>query len=63
MYNRKLNENYLSTIIRLYENLKPKTSELPDPDSLAEEIKRVHLQCYILLNAPKASLLALNIDC
>lgn len=33
MYNRKLNKNYLSTILRLYENLKPKSLMPLFPDS------------------------------
>ena len=51
IYNGKLNKNCLTTRVRLYENLKPKLSmlPLPDPDSLDEELKRVHLQCYVLL--------------
>ena len=46
---RKVNENYLSKSMRLYENLKPKSSmpPSPDPDSFIEETKRVHLQCCV----------------
>ena len=34
----------------------------PDPDSLVEELKRVHLQCSFWLNPLKASFPSLNID-
>ena len=52
IYNEKLDDNYLSRRVNLYENLKPKSSTLfsLDPDSLPEELKRIHLQCYISLN-------------
>ena len=48
MHDRKLNENYLSIRVRLYKNLKSKSSMplLPDEDSLVE-LKHVHLQCYL----------------
>ena len=38
--------------MRLNENLKPESSTLlpPNPDLLAE-LKHVHLQCYVWLNA------------
>ena len=36
---------------------------LPDPDSLVEELKRVHLGSYICLDAFIATLHSLNIDC
>ena len=57
MYNRKLNENYLLTRARLHENLKQKSSILlpPDLNSHFQELKRVQLQCYALLNALKAT--------
>ena len=44
MYNGKLNKNYLSTRVRLYKKLKPKSSMplLPHPHSFVEEKKRVH---------------------
>ena len=62
MHNRKLNENYLSIRVRLYKNLKSKSSMplLPDEDSLVE-LKHVHLQCYLRLNALKTTLPSLNI--
>ena len=64
LYNGKLNENYLLTRVRLYENLKPKSSIPLSPDLhfLAEKLKRVHLRCYVWLNAIKATLPLLNID-
>ena len=34
----------------------------PDPDLLVEEMKRVHLQCYVWLNALKATLFLLIIN-
>ena len=34
----------------------------PDPDLLNEEMKRVHLQCYVWLNALKATLFLLIIN-
>ena len=46
IYNEKLNENYLLARVSLYENFKPMLFS-PDPDSLAEELKRVHLQFYV----------------
>ena len=33
-----------------------------DPDLLVKELKRVHLQCYVWLNALKATLFSLIID-
>ena len=49
IYNEKLYKNYLSARVSLYENLKPKSSMLfsLDPHSLAEKLKRIHLQCYV----------------
>ena len=49
MCNGKLNKNYLSARMCLYENLKPKSSMPlpPDPDSLTEDLKYVHLECYV----------------
>ena len=35
----------------------------PDSYSLAEELKRINLQCYILLNPLKATLPSMNIEC
>ena len=48
--------------MRLYKNLKSKSSmPLPlDPDPLVE-LKRVHLQYYVRLNALKTTLTSLNI--
>ena len=34
----------------------------PDPDSLVEKLKLVHLQCYIWVNALKATLNVLWIE-
>ena len=34
----------------------------PDPDLLVEEMKRVHLQCYVWLNALKATLFLLILN-
>ena len=50
--------------MRLYENLKPKLSMLPrpDPDSLVEVLKRVHLRCYVRLNTAKPTLPSLHVD-
>ena len=64
MYKGKLNENYLLTRVRLHENFKPKSSIplSPDLDFLAGKLKRVHLQCYVWLNAIKATLPLLNIE-
>ena len=58
IYNGKLNENCLPTKVRLYKNLKPKSSMLLplNPDSLVEKLKRVHLPRYVWLNALKATL-------
>ena len=58
IYDEKLKKNYLSTRVSLYKNLKPKSSMLfsPDPDSLAEELKWVHLRCYVWINALTATL-------
>ena len=63
MYNRKLNESYLSTRVHLIKNLKSKSSMplLPDPDSLVE-LKHVHWQCYVRLNAPKTTQPSWNIE-
>ena len=64
MYNGKLNKTYLSTRVCVNKNLKTKLSILlsPDPDSLVEELKSIHLQSNVLLNALKAILPSLNID-
>ena len=64
IYNGKLNKTYLSTRVCVYKNLKTKLSILlsPDPDSLVEELKSIHLQSNVLLNALKAILPSLNID-
>ena len=35
---------------------------LPDPDSLTEELKHVHLQCYVWLNTLKTTLPSLNTE-
>ena len=58
IFDEKLKKNYLSTRVSLYKNLKPKSSMLfsPDPDSLAEELKWVHLRCYVWINALTATL-------
>ena len=63
MYNGKLNENCLSTRVCSYKNLKPKPSMQlpPDPDSLVDRLKCVHLKCYFWLNALKVTLPLLNI--
>ena len=55
-FNVEFNEDHLSTRVRLNENLKPESSMLlsSHPDLLAE-LKRVHLQCYVWLNALKPS--------
>jgi hypothetical protein len=52
VYAGKSNESYVGTRIRLYKNLKTKSSaSLPaDPDSIRQEIKRVHIQSYIWLH-------------
>lgn len=48
VYSGKDDEDYLATRIRLYQNLKSKSSMPipPDPDSVVQVIKRVHLQVY-----------------
>ena len=48
LYTGKENENYVDTRIRLYENLKRKSSMPlpPDPDSVIQVIKRAHHQTY-----------------
>ena len=63
MHTGKLNKGYLSTRVCLSENLRPKMlmSPPPDLDSLAEELKRVHLQCYVWLNALKTPFRPLNV--
>ena len=55
MHGDKIRESYVSTRVRLYKNLKTKSSvSLPaDPDSICEEIKRVHLQSFIWCNCLK----------
>ena len=49
IYNEKLNKNYLSPRVSLYENLKPKSSMVfsPDPDLLVEKLKHIYLQCHV----------------
>ena len=41
-------ENYVDTKVRIYKNVKRKTSMaiLPDPDSVEFAIKRAHLQTF-----------------
>ena len=48
VYSGKDNEDYLVTWIRLYKNLKSKSSMAipPDPDSVVQVIKRAHHQVY-----------------
>ena len=64
MYNDRLNKSSLSTRESSYENRKPNSSMYfpSDPDSLFEELKPVHLQCYIWLNDLKPTLPSLNIE-
>ena len=49
LYGGNKNESYVETRVRLFRNLKTKSSiDLPaDPDSMTEEIKRCHLQSYV----------------
>lgn len=51
LYNGKSTESYVDTRVRLYQNLKKKSSAaIPaDPDSNIQEIKRCHFQSYIWL--------------
>ena len=60
----KTNGSYVDTRIRLYQNLKTKSSaSLPaDPDSICQEIKRVHLQSFIWINCLQTILPALNVE-
>ena len=48
LYGGKENETYVGTHIRLYQNLKQKSSMPlpPDPDSVIQVIKRAHHQSY-----------------
>ena len=48
LYSGKIDEDYIDTRIRLYENLKVKSSMPlpPDPLSVIQVIKRAHLQAY-----------------
>ena len=65
MYDGQLKEDFLFIRVQLRKNLKPK-SRMPlpqDPDSFAEELKRVQLQCYVWLNAFEAALPSLNTEC
>ena len=61
-YNGKLSQNYLSTKVAIYENLKLNSSvSLPsDPDSVIKEVTNVHLRRYICLNSLKATFSVLN---
>ena len=63
MCNGKINKNYLLAKVYLYENLQPKSSVSlpPDPDSVVKELKHVHLQCYVCLDALKANFFVLDI--
>ena len=49
VYNGKNNESFVDTRIRLYQQLKKKTSLTipPDPDSTEQAIKRCHLQVFV----------------
>lgn len=51
IYSGKENESYVETRIRLYQNLKSKSSMPlpPDPDSVLQVIKRAHHQTYLWL--------------
>ena len=53
MYGGKQTETYIETRKRLYERSKSKSSSKipPDPKSLLQDIKRVHLQSYVFLHA------------
>ena len=52
LYCGKDDEDYVDTRVRMYTNMKVKSSAplMPDPDSLLQEIKRIHLQCFYWLN-------------
>ena len=61
MYNVTLKKKYLLARVCLCENLKSSMPLPPNPDSLVEVLKCVHLQSYVWLNAIKATLPSLNI--
>ena len=48
LYTGKVDEDYIGTRVRIYENLKKKSSMSlpPDPRSVVQVIKRVHHQAY-----------------
>lgn len=50
--------------MRIYKNRKQKSSMLlpPNPNSLANKLKRVHSRCYFWVNALKSTLPSLNIE-
>ena len=56
LYSGKIGESYIETRVRLYENLKVKSSMPlpPDPLSVIEAIKRSHFQAYIWYNSDVA---------
>ena len=55
MYSGNVGEEYVETRVRMYKNLKKKSSMSlpPDPDSVIQVIKRAHLQAFIWYNCDR----------
>lgn len=61
---QKAKRNFFINKSALCENWKPKSSMPlpPCPDSFVEDVKSVHLQCCIWLNALKVTLSSLKVE-
>ena len=64
VYASESSENYLHTRVRIYKNLKRKTSMTlpPDPDSVELAIKRAHLQTFIWLSCCEQNIQNLDLE-
>ena len=64
LYSGKIGESYIKTRVRLYENLKVKSSMPlpPDPLSVIQVVKRSHFQAYIWYNSDVAVIEKLELE-
>ena len=62
VYSGRKNESYVDSRVRIYQNLKRKTSMAipPDPDSVVNAIKRAHLQTFTWLSCCHQNIIALD---
>ena len=64
LYSGKPDEDYIGTRVRIYENLKVKSSMPlpPDPLSVVQVIKRAHHETYTWYNCDKATIQYLSLE-